>query len=763
MMKDNKKIIIIIALIVVVLIGCLVGVRMCEKGDKPKDPDTEQNGGGNSGNTNTPDDETPSGDDSNGGNTTNGNGNSTPATNISVSTPSIKLLGDELVYVELGDVYTEKGVEASDSKYGDLTAAVVTTGTVDTKTLGTYTLTYTVTNSDNKSATVTRTVIVRDTTPPEVTIDDGVIEEDGIYLTSVEASKIKELKDALTITDNSGTVSLIRTYYLYDELSDDFIELTGEDTKVDLSIPGIYMVVYEIKDESDNKLDPIAIVYVVADTEAPSVNISKDGTLGAMMNPSTTITVDDNLDDIMDLTTQYVWWSEGADATNEPTDGAYQTMPSDGVVDLNAMADGTYYLWVKVTDRAGNTSTLISEAFVKKADLLVNNMFDVYGSTTAGGITTDLTLNGLTDVKDVTSITTKLYAGDVLLATNTTTEKLMEQILNGDQLTLTTKFVVNGNETDALWNASIDAGYTMDRIPSKVVFEVTYANGVTETLTNTVLNENTVIWEKLFVEADIIVGLTRGDYHNITDAITNANNNDKIYVLNGTYDEVVRISGKNLSIEGQSLAGVIVTTSQAPEALGTEYQGQYPVMGISDNSDVTLKNITITTNVAVNTIDGVTVIDSNVSMDKVHIFGIHNTNGLSGVQYGRAITVHGNSDLTVKNSTIEDFNKNGIHALGANASLTVENTVVRGAGKLENIAAQNGIVFQDGATGSVTNCSLENFMYFDYDSADPNGDYAAGILQYESGNVVVTNNSFPNCDKGLEIYTSSVDLPNTEL
>lgn len=53
------------------------------------------------------------------------------------------------------------GVTATDETDGDLTSKIVVEGTVDTSKAGTYTLTYSVTNSQGKTTTFTRTVIVK--------------------------------------------------------------------------------------------------------------------------------------------------------------------------------------------------------------------------------------------------------------------------------------------------------------------------------------------------------------------------------------------------------------------------------------------------------------------------------------------------------------------------------------------------------------------------------------------------------------------------
>jgi len=76
------------------------------------------------------------------------------------SAPVIILNGEEVMELAQNDTFTEPGYTATDAEDGDITANVVVTGTVDTATIGAYTLTYSVTDSAGLTSTVTRTVNV---------------------------------------------------------------------------------------------------------------------------------------------------------------------------------------------------------------------------------------------------------------------------------------------------------------------------------------------------------------------------------------------------------------------------------------------------------------------------------------------------------------------------------------------------------------------------------------------------------------------------
>jgi fibro-slime domain-containing protein len=81
--------------------------------------------------------------------------------------PTITLVGDNPITINVNSNFTDPGATAYDLEDGDLTSQIVVIGTVSTTTVGTYTLTYTVTDSQGLSASTTRQVIVKSqTTPP---------------------------------------------------------------------------------------------------------------------------------------------------------------------------------------------------------------------------------------------------------------------------------------------------------------------------------------------------------------------------------------------------------------------------------------------------------------------------------------------------------------------------------------------------------------------------------------------------------------------
>ena len=70
------------------------------------------------------------------------------------------------MFVELGGAFTDPGATANDTCAG--VVPVIVSGRVNTDAVGTNTLTYTATDGNGNTNSATRTVIVRDTTPPAI-------------------------------------------------------------------------------------------------------------------------------------------------------------------------------------------------------------------------------------------------------------------------------------------------------------------------------------------------------------------------------------------------------------------------------------------------------------------------------------------------------------------------------------------------------------------------------------------------------------------
>jgi hypothetical protein len=131
---------------------------------------------------------------------------------------------------------------------------------------------------------------------------------------------------------------------------------------------------------------------------------------------------------------------------------------------------------------------------------------------------------------------------------------------------------------------------------------------------------------------------------------------------------------------------------------------------------------------------------------------------LNGCQTGLGIYVQsgnsGTSVVTVENSSVHDYQKNGITGNELGTTINVVNDDVVGQGAT-NGAAENGVQIGFGAQGKATG----NFVIDDVWEPDTNtdpGDAAAGILLYDTtGTPLIQNNTVGNTQYGIVIDTDT--------
>ena len=164
--------------------------------------------------------------------------------------PTITLTGSATISILVGDTYIENGCVATDALDGDLTSSIITSGTVDTSTVGTYTLVYSVSDSASNIVSTTRTVIVNsplDTTPPVITL----IGSSTINLTIGD-----------TYTDAGATAT--------DDVDGDLTSSITTSGTVDTSTAGTYTISYNVSDAAGNAATVVQRTVIVS---AASINL----------------------------------------------------------------------------------------------------------------------------------------------------------------------------------------------------------------------------------------------------------------------------------------------------------------------------------------------------------------------------------------------------------------------------------------------------------------------------------------------------------
>jgi prepilin-type N-terminal cleavage/methylation domain-containing protein len=129
---------------------------------------------------------------------------------LDLTLPTIVLKGSTMEYVEIGGTYTEPGVIARNSagtEITDITTQIKSNNViipeVDATRFGQYKITYTVTDS-GKTASIIRTVTIRDTTAPQLTVpaDNTILASDAATFNAMTG---------VSATDNSGQTVTITT------------------------------------------------------------------------------------------------------------------------------------------------------------------------------------------------------------------------------------------------------------------------------------------------------------------------------------------------------------------------------------------------------------------------------------------------------------------------------------------------------------------------------------------------------------------------
>jgi Periplasmic copper-binding protein (NosD) len=280
----------------------------------------------------------------------------------------------------------------------------------------------------------------------------------------------------------------------------------------------------------------------------------------------------------------------------------------------------------------------------------------------------------------------------------------------------------------------------------------------------------------------VIVGtcLAGTQYSTIMAAITPALPGTVIKVCPGTYPEQLTIN-KTLTIEGVSNGtsdqAVIVVPNGGLVANAKDFDnGNSPIDAqilVTGPSDVTLLSLVVDgagNGVTGCTPDVIGILYQNAQGLLNHITTRNQYIGpeggsLSGCQSGQGIfaqTDSGNWTLEVENSSVHDFQKNGITGNDAGTTLIVIGSYIVGQGAT-NGAAENGIQIAFGATGSISG----NFVIDDVWGPDvfgDTGDAAAGILLYDtSGSPLVKGNVVGNTQFGIAVVTDTGLPGNTSV
>jgi hypothetical protein len=244
-----------------------------------------------------------------------------------------------------------------------------------------------------------------------------------------------------------------------------------------------------------------------------------------------------------------------------------------------------------------------------------------------------------------------------------------------------------------------------------------------------------------------------------------------IKICPGTYKEQPAIS-KALNLQGLVYAGtdrVIiappvggVVAQTVDISTGVALAAQ---MWVHDTTGVSISNITVdgTGNNLTDCTNLAGILYENASGVVNHVAVRNETlgTGLEGCQSGQGVyvqTATGNtSTVTVENSSVHSYQKNGIVGREAGTSLTAMTNFVQGSGVVPSgNAAQNGIELAYGAKGKISSNTVADNIYGDTTVAD-----SSDILLYdaaESAGISVTLNTLGNSQIPIGLVTDTAGL-----
>lgn len=234
--------------------------------------------------------------------------------------PTITLNGETNIILSHGTTFDDPGATAYDIFDGDITNLIIAESDVDENIVGMYSILYTVQDSNSNEASVSRSVVVVDTSSPLLTLN-GL---QNIYI-DVFSDFTDPGASAYDVVDGDITSSI--QVYGYED--------------VDSSVVGNYVIRYVITDSAGNTTSKERTIYV-QDNEKPVITLNGESTVSVKQH------------------TQYV--DDGANAVDNYDGNITSKIVIDNVVNTEEL--GTYCVVYNVTDENGNEAETVVRTVV---------------------------------------------------------------------------------------------------------------------------------------------------------------------------------------------------------------------------------------------------------------------------------------------------------------------------------------------------------------------------------------------------------------
>ena len=525
---------------------------------------------------------------------------------ISTETPSLSIIGDETIEVEQYSIFIDPGAEI----IGDFDLDITVESNVDTSTLGSYTIVYTITYLGvDYSLTRNIEVVPRTSTdlPSLALIGDSIIEveqysdftDPGVEIigdfdlditveSNVDTSIVGEYQVTYSITYDSKTYSVTRTVNVinssvpsieligdsimeidqYSDFSDPGAEVIGDfnlditvESNVNTSIVGEYQVTYSIT--YDSKTYSITrTVNVIAVEDPFTISIELDEVT------QTSISVIVNVDDSNDIiNNKFVRLYNGYSLVE-----SVEYVNGINNIEFNNLEDGTTYRVVVSGDYLdnGNTATLqgydleVTTVHLGEIDFNIDNLYIDYSS-----IGFDLEVIDEDDM--LTDLVVNLYNGEELVATANLFDMLNSGEYEGNSVG------VYFYDLDELTTYSFEVEYsfvqlgtTEETTISLEKIDYTTLELVAPTIINNVINEryynldceaeiDFTGFEEYYVWAELYNGSTFVQYQSLVD-----NSTYSFSYIDTATDYTIKIYSSYTDSEtGVSYSNILIGTYEA--------------------------------------------------------------------------------------------------------------------------------------------------------------------------------------------------------
>ena len=326
-------------------------------------------------------------------------------TKVSLMEFKIYLTGDKIINLSVGETFIDPGARAYERfieqyENGDIvnevtkeiTSSIIKSGSVDTSTIGTYTIIYSITDNEGNTSQTTRTVIV--SADPNDEVNFPVITFIGEAYLEFSLSQIEE--------NNITPDSISEGYATATDYEDG--DLTSQilySNNVDLTKPGIYQVIFSVEDSDANTVSSILNI-ILTDDIPPTILLTSSSTIN--------------------LTAGDTFTDPGATASDNVDGDITPLITTSGSVDTSIA--GTYEITYNVTDAAGNSATPTTREVIVNAVVAAIIYFENETCKCPNAIVGDSEIiNGIVyTAVDNTTIAGQIANGNINLCTTLVTD-----------------------------------------------------------------------------------------------------------------------------------------------------------------------------------------------------------------------------------------------------------------------------------------------------------------------------------------------------